>query len=105
MEYKLNRDEAAKIAQEIEKERADNIEWLRIMQNRIRQPSSVQFFADISKNNQTRGIMNTVERKPAICGVCPGGCAIIATLERGRLIKAEPDSNRNLAGCQYQFHN
>jgi hypothetical protein len=35
--------------------------------------------------------MGRIERKPAIRGVCPGGCAIIATLEDGRLIKTEPD--------------
>ena len=32
-----------------------------------------------------------VERRRAICGVCPGGCGIIATLDHGRLIKVEPD--------------
>ena len=32
-----------------------------------------------------------VERRPAICGVCPGGCGIIATLQDGRLVKTEPD--------------
>jgi anaerobic selenocysteine-containing dehydrogenase len=35
--------------------------------------------------------MNTVERKPAICGICPGGCAIIASLNNGKLTGAEPD--------------
>jgi anaerobic selenocysteine-containing dehydrogenase len=35
--------------------------------------------------------MRRAERKPAICGVCPGGCAIIATLAGGRLINTEPD--------------
>jgi anaerobic selenocysteine-containing dehydrogenase len=35
--------------------------------------------------------MSTMERLPAICGVCPGGCAIIASLENGKLIGAEPD--------------
>jgi anaerobic selenocysteine-containing dehydrogenase len=37
--------------------------------------------------------MGKVERKPAICGVCPGGCGIIATLENERLIKVEPDKD------------
>ncbi len=32
-----------------------------------------------------------MERKAAICGVCPGGCAIIATLENGKLVRTEPD--------------
>jgi anaerobic selenocysteine-containing dehydrogenase len=36
--------------------------------------------------------MNRGERMPAICGVCPAGCAIIASLENGRLIKTEPDT-------------
>ncbi|TEB11373.1 molybdopterin-containing oxidoreductase family protein [Pelotomaculum propionicicum] len=31
-----------------------------------------------------------VEKKPAICGICPGGCAVEVTLEDGRLVKAEP---------------
>jgi anaerobic selenocysteine-containing dehydrogenase len=37
--------------------------------------------------------VSRVERKPVICGVCPGGCAIIAALEDGRLIKTEADRN------------
>lgn len=37
--------------------------------------------------------METVEQKAALCGVCPGGCGIIATLEKGRLIKVEPDKD------------
>ena len=32
-----------------------------------------------------------VGRKQAICGVCPGGCGIIATLKNARLVKIEPD--------------
>jgi anaerobic selenocysteine-containing dehydrogenase len=35
----------------------------------------------------------SVERKAAICGVCPGGCGIIATKEGGRLIKVEADKD------------
>jgi anaerobic selenocysteine-containing dehydrogenase len=35
--------------------------------------------------------MAKVERLPAICGVCPGECAIIASLENGKLIGTEPD--------------
>ena len=31
-----------------------------------------------------------VEKKPSICGICPGGCAVEVTLEDGRLVKAEP---------------
>ena len=31
------------------------------------------------------------ERKSALCGVCPGGCGIMATLKDGRLVKVEPD--------------
>lgn len=30
------------------------------------------------------------EKTPTICGVCPGGCAVEATLEDGRLVKVEP---------------
>jgi anaerobic selenocysteine-containing dehydrogenase len=37
--------------------------------------------------------MEIVERKSVICGVCPGGCGIIATLEKGRLVKVEPDKD------------
>ncbi len=37
--------------------------------------------------------MKTVEKKPAICGVCPGGCGIIATVKNGKLIKVEPDKD------------
>ncbi len=33
----------------------------------------------------------SMERKAAICGVCPGGCGIIATVDGGRLIKVEAD--------------
>lgn len=32
-----------------------------------------------------------VEKRRAICGVCPGGCGIIATLRDGKLVKVEPD--------------
>jgi hypothetical protein len=35
--------------------------------------------------------MGMVERKSALCGVCPGGCAIIATVKDERLIAVEPD--------------
>lgn len=31
-----------------------------------------------------------IEKKPAICGICPGGCAVEVTLEGGRLVKVEP---------------
>ena len=31
-----------------------------------------------------------IEKKPAICGICPGGCAVEVTLESGRLVKVEP---------------
>jgi len=41
------------------------------------------------KRNQES--VGSVERKPAICGVCPGGCGIIATVQDGRLIRVEPD--------------
>lgn len=37
--------------------------------------------------------MATIEKKVAICGVCPGGCAIIATLEDGKLVKTEVDKD------------
>ena len=43
------------------------------------------------KRNQES--VGSVERKPAICGVCPGGCGIIATVQDGRLIKVEPDKD------------
>ena len=33
------------------------------------------------------------QKKAAICGVCPGGCAIIVTLENGRLVKTEADKD------------
>ncbi|RPI78071.1 MAG: dehydrogenase [Desulfobacteraceae bacterium] len=35
--------------------------------------------------------MSIIERKSALCGVCPGGCGIIASLENGKLIKVKPD--------------
>lgn len=35
--------------------------------------------------------MGMRSRKSALCGVCPGGCGIVATLEEGRLVKVEPD--------------
>ena len=35
--------------------------------------------------------MDVIEKKAVICGVCPGGCAIIAHLENGRLVKTEAD--------------
>jgi len=31
-----------------------------------------------------------IEKKPSICGICPGGCAVEVTLEEGRLLKVEP---------------
>jgi len=31
-----------------------------------------------------------IEKKPAICGICPGACAVEVTLESGRLVKVEP---------------
>ena len=31
-----------------------------------------------------------IEKKPSICGICPGGCAVQVTLEDGRLVKVEP---------------
>lgn len=31
-----------------------------------------------------------IEKKPSICGICPGGCAVEVTLEDGRLVKVEP---------------
>jgi anaerobic selenocysteine-containing dehydrogenase len=37
--------------------------------------------------------MEIVERKSVICGVCPGGCGIIAIMKDGRLIKVEPDKD------------
>ena len=36
---------------------------------------------------------NAVERKSALCGVCPGGCGIIAAVKDGRLIGVEADKN------------
>ncbi len=41
--------------------------------------------------NQKERSAPGVERKQAICGVCPGGCGIIATLKEGRLVKVGPD--------------
>ena len=43
----------------------------------------------IRKNENT----GSMERKAAICGVCPGGCGIIATVEDGRLTKVEADKD------------
>ena len=40
---------------------------------------------------QEKGNPGSVERKAAICGVCPGGCGIIATVKDGRLTKVEAD--------------
>ena len=40
---------------------------------------------------QKKGNPGSVERKAAICGVCPGGCGIIATVKDGRLTKVEAD--------------
>src|SRR5512135_1738961 len=37
--------------------------------------------------------MNVAERKPAVCGICPGGCGVIAVVKDGKLIKVEPDKN------------
>ncbi|HEX2967279.1 MAG TPA: molybdopterin-dependent oxidoreductase [Syntrophorhabdaceae bacterium] len=37
--------------------------------------------------------MGAIEKKPAICGVCPGGCGIVATVKNGKLIKVEPDKD------------
>ena len=34
--------------------------------------------------------MPTIERRVAICGICPGGCAVEVTLEDGRLTGVEP---------------
>jgi len=34
--------------------------------------------------------MPTIENRPAICGVCPGGCAVKVTMEDGRLAEVEP---------------
>lgn len=34
--------------------------------------------------------MGETEKKPAICGVCPGGCAVEVTLEDGRLVEVRP---------------
>lgn len=34
--------------------------------------------------------MGKTEKRPAICGVCPGGCAVQVTLEGGRLVEVEP---------------
>lgn len=42
----------------------------------------------MSRNRESVGPM---EKKPAICGVCPGGCGVIATVEEGRLTKLEAD--------------
>ncbi|NLW37041.1 MAG: molybdopterin-dependent oxidoreductase [Peptococcaceae bacterium] len=36
--------------------------------------------------------MPATEKKAAICGICPGGCAVEVTLEDGRLTKVEPSS-------------
>lgn len=42
--------------------------------------------------------MGIPERKVAVCGVCPGGCGIIATVEGGRLVKVEPDRDHAYGG-------
>ena len=42
---------------------------------------------------QEKGNPGSVERKAAICGVCPGGCGIIATVKDGRLTKVEADKD------------
>ncbi|MDD4767691.1 MAG: molybdopterin-dependent oxidoreductase, partial [Desulfotomaculaceae bacterium] len=34
--------------------------------------------------------MPVIEKKPAICGICEGGCAVEVTLEDGRLTNVEP---------------
>ena len=34
--------------------------------------------------------MIAIEKKPAVCGVCPGGCAVLVTIEDGRLVDVEP---------------
>ena len=28
--------------------------------------------------------------KPSICGICPGGCGIIATIDEGKLVSVKP---------------
>jgi anaerobic selenocysteine-containing dehydrogenase len=35
-----------------------------------------------------------IVRKCAICGICPGGCEVIATVQDGRLVKVEADLER-----------
>ncbi len=40
--------------------------------------------------------MGGTEKRPAICGVCPGGCAVEVTLEDGRLVEV-----RTLKGAPY----
>ena len=45
---------------------------------------------------QEKGNPGSVERKAAICGVCPGGCGIIATVKDGRLTKVEADKDSSL---------
>jgi anaerobic selenocysteine-containing dehydrogenase len=35
-----------------------------------------------------------VIEKPAICGICPGGCGIIATVRDGKLVKVAPHKDR-----------
>lgn len=34
--------------------------------------------------------MGSKEKIPTICGVCPGGCAVVATVEEGKLVDVEP---------------
>lgn len=34
--------------------------------------------------------MNTSKKKPAVCGVCPGGCAVEVTLNEGKLVDIAP---------------
>ena len=40
--------------------------------------------------------MSSVEKKPAVCGVCPGGCGVKVTLEDGKMTDTQP-----LSGTPY----
>src|ERR1019366_3873265 len=45
------------------------------------------------------------ETRHGLCGICPAGCFVTATLEDGRLVKVEPqDGNRLGMICQIGRH-
>jgi hypothetical protein len=58
----------------------------------VRLPSSWILFAGFTETvKQTTRPNGGTERKAALCGVCPGGCGVIAIVEDGRLIKVGAD--------------